>query len=142
MFRKFAAWFTTDRRQAIQMLAASFVPLLVWLGFGEESYWQEWAVLVGIVLSMVANLLNLLNLKVGEWGKGWAIVRGTLYATTLAAVPSLVTLGIINSEQSGWIVTGAGLSLGVLSSFVSILTSGKQEVHEIMGAVTELQREG
>lgn len=141
-FEAFAAWFTTERRQAIQTLAASLAPLLVWIGFGDEAVWQEWVVLVGIMLSMIANLLNLLYLKSGEWGKGWAIIRGALYAAATAAVPSFVTLGVLTTEQGGWVIAGAGLALGALSSVVSILTSSQQQIHEIMVSMTELSREG
>lgn len=133
--RKFRDWFTTERRQGIQMLAASLAPLLIWMGFGDESYWEQWVVIIGIGMTMIANLLNLLNLKVGDWGTGWAIVRGALYGAAIAAVPAFVTLGVFTAEQGGWILTGAGIAITVLSHCVSILTSGKQEPHAIIEVV-------
>lgn len=118
------------------MFAASLVPLLVLFGIGTQATWDSWLIIVAAVLQFVASLLSLLNLKKGDWGTGWAIFRGAVYALGLAAAPALVSLGYLSHEQSGLVLAGAGLTLTALSSFLAILTSSAQQRAQLLKSVT------
>lgn len=129
--KKFAAWFTTERRQSIQIFAASLAPLLILFGIGTEGTWEQVLILVGAGLQFVSNLLSLVNLRVGDWGKAYAVVRGAIYTLGLAAAPALVALGVISQEHADTALLGISLALATLGNLVSILTSSHQEQKEL-----------
>lgn len=118
------------------MFAASLVPLLVLFGIGSQATWDSWMIIVAATLQFVASLLSLLNLKKGDWGTGWAIFRGAVYALGLAAAPALVSLGYLSHEQSGLVLAGAGLTLTTLSSLLAILVNSKQQRDELLKSLS------
>lgn len=131
--RKFKEWFTLERRQGILLFAGSVAPLLILFGFGSKTVWEQWLIILGVVLQFVSSLLSLLNLKVGEWGAGWAIIRGAIYALGAGAAPALVALGIWDNEFSSYFMLGLALFLAALSNLVSLLTGSKQELQASRG---------
>ena len=132
------SWFTPERRQGIQALAASLVPLLILWGFGTEQVWDQWLIILGAALQFFSNALSLANLKPGEWGKGWEIARGAIYTLGLSVAPALVVLGFWTEEFSSTVLTGVALALSVLGNLVAVLTSGAQQREKLVQAVTEL----
>ena len=136
--KQFAAWFTTERRQGIQAFAASLAPLLILSGFGTQLIWDQWLIILGAGLQFISNFLNLLNLKQGDWGRGWEIARGAIYTLGLGVAPALVALGYWTEDFSGVALAGTALTLSVLGNFISVLTSGRQQQAELLEAVTEL----
>lgn len=138
----FKAWFSTERRQGIQVFAASLAPLLILFGLGTEGFWEQWLIILGAALQFISNLMNLLNLKQGEWSKGWEITRAAIYTFGMALAPAFVALGYWTEDFSGLILTGAALALSVLGNLISVLTSGKQQEQELLTAITELKSSG
>lgn len=137
MIRKFAAWFTLARRQAIQLFAAGLAPLAIMFGLGTEGGWEQSLILVGLGTQFVSNLLNLLSLKEGEWGKGWAIVRGAIYSLGLGAAPALVALGIWTDEVSTQFALGLGLALAAVGNAVALVTGQRQETEQAVARASE-----
>ena len=132
------SWFTPERRQGIQALAASLVPLLILWGLGTEQVWDQWLIILGAALQFFSNALSLANLKPDEWGKGWEIARGAIYTLGLSVAPALVVLGFWTEEFSSTVLTGVALALSVLGNLVAVLTSGAQQREKLVQAVTEL----
>jgi len=126
--KKFIQWFTTERRQLIQAFLASLTPLLIMVGFGTEGTWEQVLIITGATMQFVASLLNLVNLRVGDWGAGWAIIRGAIYTLGTTVAPALVILGWLDEATSTIVLTGLSLALGALSSAVAIFTGGQQQL--------------
>lgn len=125
--KKFAEWFTTDRRQKIQVFLGSLAPLAIMLGFGSEGIWEQIGIITGATSLFLSSLLNLVNVRLGDWAtQGWMIVRGAIYAFGTTVSPSLVVLGLYGEDVNTAIVTGLGLGLGALSSLIGIFASGEQ----------------
>ena len=128
--KRFAQWFTTERRQGIQFFAMSLVPLLVLFGLGTEEYLTQWTVILAAVMQFISSLLSLLNLKQGEWGAAWTIIRGAIYSLGMTVAPVFNVLGFYSEEMSDLILTGVSLTLTVLSSALAVLIGGEQKWQE------------
>lgn len=125
--KKFAEWFTSDRRKKIQVFLGSLAPLAIMMGFGSQGSWEQVGIITGAASLFLASLLNLLNVRVADWAtQGWMIVRGAVYALGTTVSPALVVLGLYGEEVNTAIVTGLGLGLGALSSLISIFANGEQ----------------
>lgn len=128
--KRFAQWFTTSRRQGIQLFATSLIPLLVLFGMGTEEYFTHWTIVLAAVMQFVTSLLSLLNLRQGDWGAAWAIIRGAVYTLGLTVAPTFALLGFWTEEFGGLILTGVSLTLTVLSNVVAVLVSGEQKLED------------
>lgn len=120
-------WFTTERRQAIQVFLGSLAPLLILFGFGTESTWEQVLIITGAVMVFIAAVLNVVNLKLYE---GWAILRGAIYVLAGTASPALVLLGVYDEATNTALMTGLSLGLAALNSLLSIFVSSKQQLTE------------
>ena len=129
--KKFAQWFTLERRQGIQLFVASVVPILVLTGISTQDRLDQWMIIVTIVLQFISSLLSLLNLRKGQWSEAWVIVRGAIYTLGLAAAPALVALGYWNEDFSTNFVAGLALTLTMLSNFVAVLTGSQQKIEAV-----------
>ena len=136
--KSFAAWFTTQRRQGIQLLFTSLVPLFMLFGLGTDETWAQWGIILAALLQMLGSLLSLLNLEEGNWGAKWAVVRGAIYSFGLAVAPAFTILGWLTEDMSGLILSAVSITLTVLSSLVAVLTSGEQQLEHIR--TSEYQR--
>lgn len=131
-------WFTSARRQQIQVFAGSLAPFFILFGIGSEGQWEQWLILLGLILQFGSSLLSLLALKVGDWGTGWAIVRGAVYALGMGAAPALVALGVWDKDFSSFFLVGLSLGLAALSNLVAIFTSGHQRAQATIVAELRL----
>lgn len=139
--RKFANWFTAERRQAIQLFAGSLAPLLILFGFGTEGQWDQYIIIVGLLLQFVSSLLSLVNLRHGDWSGVWTIVRGAIYTLGMGAAPALAALGFWDDNTSSVFLLGMSLTLGALSNLVSILTSSRQSLDQANKTIRVLENE-
>ena len=124
--KKFAAWFTLERRDAIRLLAATLAPLLILFGLGNKDTWDQILIVVAIILQFIASLVSLLSLKKGDWTTGWTILRAAIYTAGLAIAPVLVALGVWTNDFSTQFTIGLSLFLTVLSSLVGVLVGNRQ----------------
>lgn len=132
-------WFTPERRQLIQVFAASLAPLLILFGFGTENGWEQWLIILGAALQFLSNIVSLFSLKKGDWSRASEIFRGSLYGLGAVVAPALATLGLISSEQSGFLLVGLSLGLAALGNVVAIFTGKAQQLHEVELALVELE---
>ena len=121
-------WFTPERRQAIQVFAATLAPLLIMIGFGNDQTWEQVLILLGGVLQFFASVLSLIHLKRGDWGAAWTVIRGALYTLAAVASPSLVILGLYDETTNAAILTGLSLGLSSLSSLLAIFVGKQQQL--------------
>jgi len=139
MFRSFAAWFTPERRQQVQVFLGSLAPLLILLGFATEAQTEQVLIIVGAVLQFGAAILSLVNVRAGDFAAGWAVLRGAIYALAATVSPALVLLGLYDEALNASLLTGLSLALSSLSSLLAIFTVSKQQV-PTLGAVSPAPR--
>jgi hypothetical protein len=130
----FAAWFTPDRRQAIQIFAGGLAPLAILLGLGTEGIWEQTLIIFGAVLQFISSLLSLLNVHKGDWGAAWAIVRGAVYALAMVVSPALVLLGFYDEATNATVLAAVSLALSALSNLVAVFTSKKQQLDAVIAS--------
>jgi hypothetical protein len=119
---------TPERRQLIQAFLVALAPLAIMFGYGTEGTWQQLLIIAGAVIGAVASLLNLVNVRIGDWAtQGWAIVRGVIYSLGTVVSPALVILGFYGDDVNTQILNGLSLGLTVLSSAIAIFASGQQQ---------------
>jgi hypothetical protein len=123
-----AAWFTPDRRQAIQLFFGALAPLAILFGFGTEGVWEQTLIIIGAVLQFVSSVLSLVNVRPGDWGAGWAILRGAIYALAATVSPALALLGFYDDATNATILLAISLGLGALSNLLAIFTSKQQQL--------------
>lgn len=121
-----AAWFTPDRRAAIQAFLGTLAPLAILLGFGTESVWEQGLILTGAALQFAAGIISLVNVR--DAATAWAIVRGAIYALAATASPALVLLGLYDEATNATILTAVSLGLSALSSLLAILIGKQQQL--------------
>lgn len=127
-----AAWFTPDRRQSIQLFFGALAPLAILFGFGTEGVWEQTLIIVGAVLQFLSSVLSLVNVRRGDWGAGWAIVRGAIYALAATVSPALVLLGFYDEATNATILLAISLGLGALSNLLAIFTSKQEQLDNAM----------
>ena len=135
MLQKIQAWFSAQRRQAIQLFLGSLAPLAVLSGFATEGQTGQALVIAGAVLLFAASVLSLANVKRGDWGVAWAIVRGAIYTLAATVSPALVLLGVYGEEQNKALMLALSLSLSALSSLTAVFAGGQQQVQSLEGAI-------
>ena len=139
MIKKFVEWFTPERRQGFQALAASVASILVIFGVGHEDTWRAWLLLLGVLLQLAAQVSNIVYLEAGQWSKGWEIVRGALYTAAGAALPVFVTLGFLTDTLSAQIMSALGIGLSILGNLVAIVAGSAQEEYKFRQEVSDGQ---
>lgn len=139
--RRFARWFTPERRQQIQVFLVALAPLAIMFGFGTEGVWEQILIITGAVLTAIAGLLNLLNVRLADWAtQGWMIVRGVIYAFATAVSPALVLLGFYSEEVNTQILVGLSLGISALNAAVAIFANGQQQRVEVIQQVARLEQ--
>jgi predicted Kef-type K+ transport protein len=118
--------FTPDRRQAIQLFAGALAPLAILLGYGTAGGWEQSLIILGAALQFVSSVLSLVNLRKGDIGAGWAILRGAIYTLAATASPALVLLGFYDEQTNATVLLAISLGLAALSNLLAIFI-GKQE---------------
>ena len=130
--KKFAAWFTPERRQLIQAFLVTLAPLAIMFGYGTDGTWEQVLIISGAVIGAVAALLNLVNVRIADWAtQGWAIVRGAIYSLATVVSPALVILGFYSDDVNTQIVTGISIGLTALSSAIAIFANGQQQKYAL-----------
>jgi hypothetical protein len=131
--KKFRSWFSPKRRQLIQLAAASLAPLAMTLGLGSDVEWTQGLLLFGGGIQFVANLTSLINVRVGDLGAGWAVVRGAVYSLGATAAPAFVTLGIWSDSDGTRYAGILALALALVGNVVAIITNQGEQVAEVQG---------
>ena len=126
--KQFAASFTPERRQQIQLFFGSLAPLLILLGFANEAQAQAGLILVGALLQFLAAILSLVNVRKGDYGTAWAIIRAAIYSLAAVASPVLVFFGLYDEATNAALLTGLSLGLSSLSSLLSIFVSKSEQL--------------
>ena len=126
--RQFWEKFTPERRQQIQLFFSSLAPLLILGGFATQLQTEQTLIIIGAVLQALGALLALLNVRKGDWGAGWAVIRGAVYALAATVSPALVLLGLYDEETNATLLTALSLALTALSSGLAIFIGKKQEL--------------
>ena len=126
--KKLYKWFTTQRRQAIQVFLGSLAPFAIMFGFGTESVWEQSLIITGATLQFLSSLLSLVNLR-GVL-EVWTVVRGAIYTLGTVVSPALVLLGFYDEATNAMILTGTSLALGAISNLLAIFTASHQEMEQ------------
>ncbi|WZH36227.1 MAG: hypothetical protein PIR02_15885 [Microbacterium enclense] len=120
--------FTPERRQAIQLFAGALAPLAILLGFGTAGVWEQALIIVGAALQFLSAVLSLVNVRKGDIGAGWAIIRAAIYTLAATVSPALVLLGFYDDETNATVLLGLSLALGALSNLLAIFIGAKQQL--------------
>lgn len=132
--------FTPERRQQIQVWLGSLAPLLILGGFATEEQTQNALIVTGAVLQFIAALLSLINVRKGDWGAGWAIVRGAIYTLAMTVSPVLVFFGLYDADTNAALLTGISLALSSLSSLLAVFIGKTQQLETVKAEVVALQQ--
>ena len=127
---KLAEVFNADRRQQIQLFLVSIAPFLILGGFANEGQVQQVLIITAAVLQFLGAVLSLINVRKGDWGAGWAVVRGAIYSLAATVSPALVLLGLYDQETNAALLTGISLALTGLSSGLAIFIGKSQQLEE------------
>jgi len=119
----FTQWFTTERRQQIQVFLGSLAPILILFGYGTEAVWEQVLIIAGAALQFLASITSLVNLKGQDV---WSVLRGAIYTAAFTVSPALVLLGVYGEDVNATILTAVSLGLSSLSSLVAVFWSGHQ----------------
>lgn len=139
--KKLASIFNAERRQQIQLFFGSLAPLLILGGFATEAETQQFLIIVGAGLQFLASILSLVNVRKGDWGAGWAIIRAAIYGLVAVVAPALVILGLIDPETNAALLTGLSLALSSLSSLLSIFIGKSQQLEAVEKAAAVVIQE-
>lgn len=139
--KQLAAFFTPERRQQIQLFFGSLAPLLILGGFATEAQTQQYLIIAGAVLQFLAAVLSLVNVRKGDLGAGWAIVRGALYGLVAVVSPALVFLGLYDESTNAALLTGVSLALSSLSALLSIFIGKSQQLQAVAKAAAVVIQE-
>lgn len=125
------ALFTPERRQSIQLFFGGLAPLAILLGFGSEGAWEQILIVTGALLQFFSSLLSLVNVRRGDWGTGWAIVRGAIYALATVVSPVLVFFGFYDASTNATVLVGISLALGAFSNLLAIFIGKQQQLDQL-----------
>lgn len=123
-----AAIFNTERRQQIQLFFGSLAPLLILGGFATQAQTELYLIIAGAVLQFFAAILSLVNVRKGDYGAAWAVIRGAIYALAAVVSPTLVLLGVLNESTNAALLAGISLTLSSLSGLLSIFIGKSQQL--------------
>lgn len=121
-----AAWFTPERRQAIQLFFGALAPLAILFGFGTEGVWEQSLIITGAVMQFASGVLSLVNVR--DVATAWAVIRGAVYALAATASPALVLLGLYDEATNATILLAVSLGLGALSNLLAIFVGKQQQL--------------
>lgn len=127
--------FTPARRQQIQLFLGSLAPLLILGGFATQAQTEQGLIIAGAVLQFLAALLALVNIRRGDWGAGWTVIRGAIYALAATVSPALVFFGLYDEATNAVLLTGISLALSSLSALLAIFIGKTQELNEVKAEV-------
>ena len=131
MFNRFTDWFTPDRRAQIQALFVTLAPIVIGLGLFTESEADQWLIITGASLQFAGSLLNLINVRGGDW---WAALRGAIYLLATSVAPALTVLGYIDDATAATALNFLSLGLSSLSAVVGIVTGKQQQLQAVIDA--------
>lgn len=123
--------FTPERRQQIQIWLASLAPLLILGGFATQEQTEQYLIISGAVLQFIASVLSLVNVRKGDWGAGWAILRAAIYGLIAVVSPALVFFGLYSPETNAALLAAVSLALSSLSSLLAIFIGKSQELAKV-----------
>lgn len=123
--------FTPERRQQIQVFFASLAPLLILTGFATQEQTEQYLIIAGAILQFLASVLSLVNVRKGDWGAGWAVLRGSIYGLVAVVSPALVFFGLYSPEINATLLAGISLGLSSFSSLLSIFIGKGQELEVV-----------
>lgn len=126
-FQRLAAWFTPERRQAIQVWFASLAPLVILAGLATQDQAEQTLIIIGAILQFAASGLSVVN---ANWRDALGVLRGAIYALAATVAPALVLLGVFSEDVSTALLTGLSLALSSLSSLLAIFTVSQQTTAE------------
>lgn len=134
-----AAVFTPERRQAIQLWLGSLAPLLILGGFATQEQTEQYLIIAGAVLQFLAAVLSLVNVRRGDWGAGWMVVRGAVYALAATVSPALVFFGLYDANTNAALLTGISLALSSLSSLLAVFIGKSQQLTDAQHKIEVLE---
>lgn len=137
-----AVWFTAERRQSIQLFFGALAPLAILLGFGTTGVWEQSLIILGAALQFVSAVLSLVNVRVGDWGAGWAILRAAIYTLAATVSPALVLLGFYDEATNATILLAISLGLGALSNLLAVFIGKQQEIEAVKAIALEQGNDG
>lgn len=123
--------FTPERRQQIQLFFGSLAPLLILAGFATQAQTEQWLIIIGAVLQFVSAVLSLVNVRKGDLGAGWAVIRGAIYSLAATVSPALVLLGYYSEDTNASLLTGLSLGLSSLSALLSVFIGKSQQLEKV-----------
>ncbi|QOP64790.1 membrane protein [Microbacterium phage DelaGarza] len=121
--QRLAAWFTPERRQALQVWFGSLAPLVILAGLATQEQTEQALIIVGAILQFAASALSVVN---ANWRDALGVLRGAIYALAATVAPALVLLGAFSEEFSTALLTALSLGLSSLSSLLAIFTVSQQ----------------
>lgn len=128
--------FTPERRQQIQLFLGSLAPLLILGGFATQEQTEQALIITGAVLQFLAALLALVNVRRGDWGAGWTVIRGAIYALAATVSPALVFFGLYDEATNAVLLTGISLALSSLSALLAVFIGKTQEIQAVKAELT------
>lgn len=128
--------FTPERRQQIQLFLGSLAPLLILGGFATQAQTEQALIITGAVLQFLAALLALVNVRRGDWGTGWTVIRGAIYALAATVSPALVFFGLYDEATNAVLLTGISLALSSLSALLAVFIGKTQEIQAVKAELT------
>ena len=126
--KKFWEKFTPERRQHIQLFFSSLAPLLILGGFATQLQTEQYLIIAGAALQALGALLALVNVRKGDWGAGWLVIRAAIYGLAATVSPALTLLGMYDEATNAALLSGLSLALTALSSGLAIFVGKKQEL--------------
>ena len=128
--------FTPERRQQIQLFLGSLAPLLILGGFATQAQTEQALIITGAVLQFLGALLALVNVRRGDWGAGWTVIRGAIYALAATVSPALVFFGLYDEATNAVLLTGISLALSSLSALLAVFIGKIQEIQAVKAELT------
>lgn len=126
--------FTPERRQQIQLFLASLAPLLILGGFATQEQTEQGLIIAGAVIQFFAAILSLVNVRRGDYGAGWAVIRAAIYGLAATVSPALVFFGLYDESTNAALLAGVSLALSTLSSALAIFIGKSQQLDAVEAA--------
>jgi hypothetical protein len=123
--------FTPERRQQIQLFLGTLAPLLILGGFATQAQTEQGLFIAGAVIQFLAAVLSLVNVRKGDWGAGWAVLRAAIYALAATVSPALVFFGLYSDDVNTSLLTGISLGLTSLSTLLAIFIGKNEQLEKV-----------
>ena len=123
--------FTPERRQQIQLFLGSLAPLLILTGFATQEQTEQYLIIAGAVFQFLAAVLSLVNVRRGDYGAGWAVIRAGIYTLAATVSPALVFFGLYDESTNAALLAGLSLGLSSLSSLLAIFIGKNQQLEKV-----------